>query len=357
MILQENVPLAPFTTFGVGGPARYFIPAASPQDVREAVSFSGERNEPLFVLGGGSNLLISDAGWPGVVLRVEIAGVERRGAGRYFVGAGENWDAFVAAVVADNCAGIECLSGIPGTVGGTPIQNVGAYGQEVASSIVAVQAFDLTTKSLVEIPNADCGFKYRSSIFNSSAAGRFIVLGVEYQLTPGGAPAIEYADLQARFSAGTTPRLAEVRHAVREIRARKGMLIDPDDPDSRSAGSFFKNPVISLDHYNDLASRPESRDMPHWWGGLNRVKLSAAWLVEHAGFAKGTRRGNAAVSRKHSLALVNAGGASATEIARLAAEIVAGVQARFGVELQREPLYVGEFARSEPPAVADAWKT
>jgi UDP-N-acetylmuramate dehydrogenase len=352
VILQENVPLAPLTTLQVGGAARYFVAAASPQEVRETVDFAVSRHLPLFVLGGGSNLLISDAGWPGVVLRMAISGVQHEAPGRFEVGAGEDWDAFVAHTVRENCAGLECLSGIPGTVGGTPIQNVGAYGQEVSAAIVSVHALDLVSGGFVDIPSAECHFKYRSSIFNTTSQGRYIVLGVTYQLTPGGPPMLEYADLQRRFEhrSATFATLAETRDAVREIRAAKGMLVDPADPDSRSAGSFFKNPLIPLDLYQKLA---EQYQMPHWWGGLNSsgltmVKLSAAWLVENAGFPKGFRRGAAGVSTKHALALINTGGATAADLAALQAEIVARVQEKFGVSLQREPMLVGAFTEGFP---------
>ncbi len=349
MILQENVPLAPLTTLQVGGPARYFVAAASPQDVREAVDFSRSHNAPLFVLGGGSNLLVSDAGWPGVVLRVAIPGIQQQGPGRFEVGAGEDWDAFVARTVCENCAGLECLSGIPGSVGGTPIQNVGAYGQEVSAAIVLVHALDLASGRLVDIPNAECHFHYRASIFNTAvaaggAAERYVVLGVTYQLTPGGGPCLEYADLQRRFESRGTPTLAETRHAVREIRGRKGMLVDPADPDSRSAGSFFKNPIVPLDVYQNLAQQYR---IPHWWAGLNLAKLSAAWLVESAGYPKGFRRGAAGISTKHALALTNTGGATAAEIAALQGEIVAVVRERFGVSLQHEPMFVGDFTAGD----------
>jgi UDP-N-acetylmuramate dehydrogenase len=341
LTFQENVPLAPLTTLQVGGPARYFCAASSPQDVQQAVEFSRSRDLPLFVLGGGSNLLISDAGWPGVVVHIAIPGIETRGSGVFEVGAGEDWDRFVAHAVDQSCAGIECLSGIPGTVGGTPIQNVGAYGQEVARSIVSVHVLDLQTNEFADIPAADCGFQYRASIFNSSAQGRYVVLRVTYQLKPGGDPTVEYADLQRQFGdRSSRPSLAETRDAVREIRRKKGMLLDPADPDSRSAGSFFKNPVITLDHYQKLA---EQHQMPHWWAGVNRVKISAAWLVENAGFSKGLRRGTAGISSKHALALINAGGATASEIAALKDEITTSVVERFGVSLQAEPIFVGEF--------------
>ena len=359
MILQENVPLGPLTTLQVGGPARYFVAAASPHEVREAVDFSTSHHLPLFVLGGGSNLLVSDAGWPGLVLCIAIPGVLQLEPGRFEVGAGESWDAFVADSVRQNCAGLECLSGIPGTVGGTPIQNVGAYGQEVATAIVSVHALDLTSGQFVDIPKSECNFRYRSSIFNTpvdaggspeKSGGRYIVLRVTYQLTPGGAPCLEYADLQRRFEGQTptlAPTLSDTRDAVREIRARKGMLVDPADPDSRSAGSFFKNPLVPVDLYQKLA---EQHKIPHWWGGLGLVKLSAAWLVENAGFPRGFRRGAAGVSTKHALALINVGGATATEIEGLQAAIVARVQERYGVALQREPMLVGDFTAGNSKA-------
>ena len=251
MLLQENIPLAPFSTFRIGGPARFFVEAHSRAEVEEALAFASARNLPLFVLGGGSNLLVSDSGWPGLVLRVVIAGIERRpgesdGRILFDVGAGESWDRFVSHAVMAQCAGVECLSGIPGSVGATPVQNVGAYGQEVSETIESVEVFDLKDEQVRELCREACGFAYRSSIFNTSERGRFIILRVTYALTPGGEPHIEYADLKRHFEGRETrPNLAETREAVRHIRARKGMLITPGDPDSQSAGSFFKNPVLS----------------------------------------------------------------------------------------------------------------
>ena len=245
MHLQENVPLAPLTTFQIGGPARFFVEAASRGDVEEAVRFAQSRDLPLFVLGGGSNLLVADAGWPGLVLRVAIRGIERTGDrdGKtiFEVGAGEAWDDFVAHAVKAECAGAECLSGIPGSVGGTPVQNVGAYGQEVSRTIESVEAFDLRDGQVRELCNEGCGFSYRTSIFNTTERGRFVILRVTYALVPGGPPYLEYADLKRYFEGRTQPpSLAETRAAVREIRARKGMLIVEGDPDCHSAGSFFK---------------------------------------------------------------------------------------------------------------------
>ena len=257
MNILENVALAPLTTLKVGGPARYFAEPKTYNEVAEAVQYARSRNLPLFVLGGGSNLVISDAGWPGLVLRIAIPGIDERvtakTAKRLFeVGAGEEWDRFVARAVARNCAGIECLSGIPGSVGGTPVQNVGAYGQEVAETIDSVLALDFRDGQIHELCTEACGFSYRTSIFNTSERGRFIILRVTYSLTPGGDPHIQYADLKRHFAGfQQTPSLTSTREAVRRIRASKAMLITPGDEDCRSAGSFFKNPVLSADQYDE----------------------------------------------------------------------------------------------------------
>jgi UDP-N-acetylmuramate dehydrogenase len=338
--LRENVPLGPLTTLQVGGPARYLVDAASPDDVREAVAFSKEGKLPLFILGGGSNLVVSDAGWPGLVLRIAIQSLVELSAGLYEVGAGYDWDRFVAYAVGRNCAGIECLSGIPGTVGGTPIQNVGAYGQEVSTTIHSVHCFDRETSAFHDFSNAECGFGYRASNFNRDPTARFIVLRVTYQLNPGGTPLLEYADLKRYFGDRVSPTLIEVRDAVREIRGRKGMLLDDSDMDSRSAGSFFKNPIVAQEYSERLAAE---HDMPKWWAGLNRIKLSAAWLVEHSGFPKGYTRGTVGISTKHALAIVNRGGATAQDVVDLRDDIVARVEERFGVALLTEPVFLGEF--------------
>src|SRR4030081_3498022 len=231
MLITENVPLAPLTTLKVGGTARYFIEAETISEVSHAVEFSRSKNLPLFVLGGGSNLVISDAGWPGLVLKIGITGINHRHGHDEVVfeaGAGEDWDKFVGFVVAHNCAGIECLSGIPGSVGGTPVQNVGAYGQEVANTIESVRALDLKDDRIVILPKPACGFRYRTSIFNTTERGRYIILRVNYGLKRGGAPSLKYADLQKHFAARKTPpSLPEVRAAVCEIRRSKGMLIVP----------------------------------------------------------------------------------------------------------------------------------
>jgi len=346
--VQENIPLAPLTTFKVGGPARYFVEADSEPDVRSAVAWAGERKLPSFVLGGGSNLVISDSGFQGLVLKVGLRGISKRdGSGKtiFDVAAGEDWDKFVAETVTQNCAGIECLSGIPGTVGGTPVQNVGAYGQEVANTITSVRVLDLEQNEIRELANPDLGFTYRTSIFNTAHRGRFIVLRVTYSLTPGGAPHIEYADLKKHFAGKVVPSLAETRDAVRRIRHSKAMLIVPDDPDCRSAGSFFKNPILPLEKYGEIADATRKRgisaDVPKFPAANGHVKLSAAWLVEQSGFHKGFSRGPVGISSKHALAIVNRGGAKAADIVTLKKEIEQRVWDQFGVRLHPEPVFVG----------------
>jgi len=347
MLIQENVPLAPLTTIGVGGVARYFAEARTISEVSEAVNFSRSRNIPLFVLGGGSNLVISDDGWPGLVLKIGISGIEeniRRDQASFDVGAGEEWDKFVARAVARKCAGIECLSGIPGSVGGTPVQNVGAYGQEVAETITSVLAFDLRDHQVRELCNEACGFSYRCSIFNTSERGRFIILRVTYALRPGGEPRIEYADLKKYFAGWKEkPPLAETRDAVRKIRASKGMLISPGDDDRHSAGSFFKNPILTTEQYQALSRKAAAKHLqiPSYPALDALKKVSAAWLVEHSGFSKGFSHGRVGISRKHALAIVNRGVATAAEIVAFKEQIQQRVEDIWGIRLEPEPVFVG----------------
>lgn len=345
--IQENVPLASLTTLKVGGSARFFARAENEEQVAEAVRFSQSRRLPLFVLGGGSNVVISDAGWNGLVLNIGIGGLDQRPNGPkiYFaVGAGFQWDEFVAESVNQDCAGIECLSGIPGSIGGTPVQNVGAYGQEVSDSIVSAVVFDLAENRVLDLSAEDCGFAYRSSIFNSSARGRYIILRVTYALQAGGKPVLRYADLQKYFAGSDgPPSLQQVRQAVRSIRAAKGMLIVPGDRDSCSAGSFFKNPVVSMEARAELLRRAAARNLevPSYPALEQQHKIPAAWLVEHSGFSKGYVRGNVGISSKHALAIVNSGGASAKEIVALKNEIQTGVEREWGIQLEPEPVMVG----------------
>jgi UDP-N-acetylmuramate dehydrogenase len=351
MKIQENVPLAPLTTLQVGGAARYFTELKREDEVREAVQYAKTRDLPLFVLGGGSNLVVADSGWPGLVLRIAIGGITspntKNATGNavlFSVGAGVNWDDFVAQAVAQNCAGVECLSGIPGSVGGTPVQNVGAYGQEVADTIESVRALDLKGERIVVLPKPACGFRYRASIFNGSERGRYIILRVNYRLKRGGAPSLKYADLQKHFAERETPpSLAEARTAVLEIRRNKGMLIVPGDDDCRSAGSFFKNPVLSEAQFKDLAARAASKglDIPSYPALDAQRKVSAAWLVEHSGFCKGHGAGAAGISHKHALALINRGNAKARDMVALKDEIQRGVEEAWGIPLEPEPVFVG----------------
>jgi UDP-N-acetylmuramate dehydrogenase len=355
MTIQENVPLAPLTTLQVGGAARYFAELRREDEVPEAAQFAKTRDLPLFVLGGGSNLVIADSGWPGLVLKIAIGGITSPrvnhapgSAVLFSVGAGVHWDDFVAHAVVQNCAGVECLSGIPGSVGGTPVQNVGAYGQEVADTIESVRAFDLKQDRVVVLPKPACGFRYRSSIFNGTEHGRYIILQVNYRLQRGGTPVLKYADLQKHFAERlvqkqTPPSLGEVREAVRAIRRTKGMLLVPGDDDCRSAGSFFKNPVLSDARFKDLAERAASKglEIPSYPALDAQHKVSAAWLVEHSGFSKGYAAGAAGTSRKHALALINRGDAKASDMVELKDKIQHAVQEAWGIPLEPEPVFVG----------------
>lgn len=343
MQIKERQPLAPLTTFGIGGPARWFTEAATETEIAEASEWAPGHGVPLFVLGGGSNVLIADEGFPGLVLHVGLKGIERDGQ-LFRVGAGEAWEHCVEQAIAANCAGVECLAGIPGTVGGTPVQNVGAYGQEAASVIERVRAFDLVRQRFVEFSNAECGFAYRKSRFNSTDKGRYIVTRVDYRLRQNGAPVIAYPDLKAQFADGSPPpSLAETAEAVRRIRRGKGMLLVDGDPDCRSAGSFFKNPVVTEEIAERVRNIAAGAGVPvkTFSAEDGLVKIPAAWLIEHAGFAKGYATGSAGISSRHTLALVNRDGATAREILALAEKISDAVEARFGIQLQREPELVG----------------
>ena len=347
MLLQENIPLAPLTTFKVGGPARYLVHATTADEVIEAIQFSHSKNLPLFVLGGGSNLVISDKGWPGLVLQIGIQGIEensRDGKTLFEVGAGMEWDKFVGHAVGKKFAGIECLSGIPGSVGGTPVQNVGAYGQEVAETIDSVQALEVETLQARKIEKQECGFSYRTSIFNSTQRGRYIILKTTYLLRPNDTPKIEYADLKKYFAGWhEQPTLSDTRDAVRKIRASKGMLITPGDPDCQSAGSFFKNPILSAEQHDELLRHAALKGLqvPSYPALETQKKVSAAWLVEHSGFSRGFIVGRAGISRKHALAIVNRDNATAADIIALKEEIQSRVKEIWGVRLEPEPVMVG----------------
>jgi UDP-N-acetylmuramate dehydrogenase len=353
MLLIENQPLAPLTTFGIGGLARWFVEAAIEAEIEEAVAWAAGRGIDLFVLGGGSNLLVSDAGFNGLVLKIGLPGIDLIDcAGQFKIlraGAGVSWDDCVNHAIAANCAGIECLAGIPGTVGGTPVQNVGAYGQEVSTVIDHVRVYDRHERAFVELTAAECNFSYRRSRFNTTDRNRFIVTRVDYRLTRDGAPTISYIDIEralaAAHPAGGQPTLEEVAAAVRRVRLSKGMLLIEGDPDCRSAGSFFKNPVITEEQFQVVAASstapPPRFPAGHGIESADLVKIPAGWLVEHAGFAKGFSLGAAGISSKHTLALINRGGASAADILTLARKISDEVAEKFGVRLEMEPERVG----------------
>jgi UDP-N-acetylmuramate dehydrogenase len=341
--IREEIPLAPLTTFGIGGPARYFAEARTEEEIVEAVFWARKRGVPLFVLGGGSNLLVRDAGFAGLVLKIAVMGVEACGGGVFDVGAGEVWDRFVETMMGVDMAGVECLAGIPGSVGGTPVQNVGAYGQEVAETIESVRAFDRERLEWVELDKAACRFRYRESLFNTDEPGRYIVTRVRFRLRPLGEPTLRYADLQQRFAGREGVTLMEVATAVREIRRDKGMLLVEGDPDCRSAGSFFKNPIVGSEMLAEIAAAAgvEESKVPHWPAGEGRAKVPAAWLLEQAGFVKGYGLGRAGISTRHTLALTNRGGATFADVERLQEQIVDGVRERFGITLEREPVLLG----------------
>jgi UDP-N-acetylmuramate dehydrogenase len=348
--LLYNVPLAPRTTFGLGGAARCLVEASDEAGVVEALRWADAEGLPVLVLGGGSNVVVGDDGWDGLVVHVALRGVEvERSEGRSClrVAAGEPWDDLVARTVQEGWAGLECLSGIPGSVGATPIQNVGAYGQEVSEVITAVHVWDRRAGRRRVLSPPECGFGYRDSAFKRDP-DRAVVLAVDLALRPGGAPTLRYAELARAFEGTASPTLPEVRERVLALRRSKSMVLDPTDENHRSAGSFFTNPVVEravADALVEQALREGLVDraaaVPRFPDEGGRVKLAAAWLIEAAGFRKGERRGAVGISTRHALALVHHGGGRTRELLALAEEIRAGVHARFGIELRPEPVVVG----------------
>lgn len=345
--IKENIELKNLTTLKIGGLARFFVSAESENDVVEAAAFAEEHDLEIFVLGGGSNVLIADEGFDGLVLQINLKGIEIENESDEIVKvtaqAGEDWDTFVDFCVSKNLAGIECLSGIPGHVGGTPIQNVGAYGQEVSETVSAVKVFDRKSKEILILKNEDCKFTYRSSIFNTTGKDRFIVLSVSYDLRKNGEPKIFYKDLVQIFE-GKNPDLHETRVAVCRIRAEKAMLVRQVGLDSQSAGSFFKNPVVSNKKFQEILEIAENsgiEKVPNYYVDGKNVKIPAAWLIEKSGFHKGFVKGNAGLSTKHTLALTNRGNAKAKDILELKNEIQKKVKELFKIELKPEPVFVG----------------
>ena len=368
MVVRERVALAGYTTLGLGGPAARFSAAESDEQLVEAVRAADAAGEPVLVLGGGSNLVVADEGFPGAVVHVATGGIQITADGHKIavrVAAGEDWDPVVERCVGEGLSGLECLSGIPGLAGATPIQNVGAYGQEVAETISTVRAYDRLRDVTVDLAGADCGFGYRTSALKrrtgsrpggalnpAAATGRFVVLGVTFGLTRDRLSApVRYPELARVLDVAEGGRvpLARARSAVLALRRAKGMVLDPADPDTRSAGSFFTNPVVDRRQAAEVERRAAARSqqadraaMPQYAAPGGRVKIPAAWLIERAGFAKGYPPGGSArISAKHTLALTNPGGASTASLIALARQIRDGVREAFGVELISEPTLVG----------------
>jgi UDP-N-acetylmuramate dehydrogenase len=350
--ILERVALAPLTTLGVGGPARWFVRATDEASVLAAHQWVRGRGLALRVLGGGSNLVVADRGVDALVVQVALRGVTTRevdGVAELTAAAGEPWDAVVRETVERGWAGLECLSGIPGLVGATPIQNVGAYGQEVSDTVTAVLALDTERGEIATLPAARCGFAYRDSVFKREQPGRWVVLAVTYRLRAGGAPTLGYAEVGRHLSERgvARPTLLDVRETVLAIRRGKSMVLDnPGDPNRRSCGSFFLNPILDAVQAEAVAARAGEPAMPRWPQPDGRVKLSAAWLIEHAGFARGERQGPVGLSTRHTLALVAHDGARADDVLAFARRLQDTVEARFGVRLTPEPVFWGE---SESP--------
>ena len=344
--IDRDVPLAARTTLGVGGPAAHFARVESEAELLDALAWAAARGLEVRVLGGGSNLVVGDSGYGGLVIELSLRGVRVGDAEGQAVSvraaAGEAWDEFVADMVFRGYQGLECLSGIPGRVGATPIQNVGAYGQDVSQTISGVRALDRVSGSVRNFSALECQFAYRDSFFKSRQPNRFIVTEVTFRLRPGAAPTTGYAELERALGENENglPSLAHVRDTVIRLRRSKSMVVDPSDPNSRSCGSFFVNPVLSAPEFAAFSERARAAGhVPHFPQADGRVKLAAGWLIEHAGLPRGTRDGNAGLSSKHALALVAHQGARAEDVLRLAQRVQRAVHERFRVALEPEPVF------------------
>ncbi|MER5964203.1 UDP-N-acetylmuramate dehydrogenase [Streptomyces sp. NPDC002057] len=345
----HDAPLAPLTTFRLGGPATRLVTATTDDEVVAAVREADAAGTPLLIIGGGSNLVIGDKGFDGTALRIATTGFSLDGT-RLELAAGEVWTDAVARTVEAGLAGIECLAGIPGSAGATPIQNVGAYGQDVSATVTEVVAYDRRTEETVTLTNAECAFSYRHSLFKDHPE-RYVVLRVRFELedADGLSAPIKYAETARTLGveAGERVPLAKARETVLALRAGKGMVLDPEDHDTWSAGSFFTNPILTAAEYDDFLARVAGRlgadvTPPAFpAGGDGAVKTSAAWLIDRAGFTKGYGSGPARISTKHTLALTNRGEATTEDLLALAREVVAGVHEAFGITLVNEPVTVG----------------
>jgi len=343
--------LADYTTLRLGGPARDFVRATTEEELIAAVKLADKAGQPVLILGGGSNLVVADDGFDGTVIQIATKGVSAgREPGEVTVAAGEDWDAVVAWTIAEGLAGLECLSGIPGLAGATPIQNVGAYGQEVSQTVTSVRTYDRLTGKTSIMPNEACGFAYRTSVFKRDNERRHVVLAVTFTLAAAAlSMPVGYAELAAALGVQIGDQVASttVRSAVLELRRRKGMVIDADDPDTRSAGSFFVNPVLDAAEMTAVEAAARARcgegtRVPRFDAGDGLFKVPAAWLIERAGFGQGYSLGDGArISSKHTLALVNPGSASTAGLIALARQVRDGVREAFGVSLTPEPVLVG----------------
>jgi len=351
--VQSDVLLAHHTTIGLGGRARQFAVCSTVDHIKQGVALAAKEHLRLQILGGGSNVIFPDSGFDGLILRVDLRGVSFEGDGGFThvsAMAGENWDDFVKACIEHGLGGIECLSGIPGLIGATPMQNVGAYGQEVRDTITAVRALDRRSLREIEFTGTECEFGYRQSRFKSYDAGKFIITRVAFRLQNNGTPRIRYPELQKYVESTTDPSKLEagrpaleaVRAAVLALRKRKSMVVDPTDPDSKSVGSFFMNPVLKEAEFQALVERwmlsGNNGEIPTF-SAPGGIKVPAAWLVENSGFHKGYRKGGVRISTNHTLALVNCGG-TARELLELSREIQDGVYEMFNVHLEQEPVVV-----------------
>ena len=339
--IESDVPLAPKTTLGIGGPARRFACVTDAEQLQEAL----RSDDSVLILGGGSNIVIGDAGWDGLVVQIGMMGIDIKRGGDHAVvvaGAGENWDELVAQTIDEGLAGLECLSGIPGLVGATPMQNVGAYGQEVSDTIERVRVLDRRTGELVDFEPHACQFAYRTSVFKGRS--RWVVVEVQFRLRRSGTSMpLRYPELARGLGLGEGGRapLAVVREKVIALRRTKGMVIDPLDPECRSVGSFFMNPIVDKEALDMLEAKLDAAmTIPLWPIEGGRTKLSAAWLIERAGFKKGYTVGRVGISKKHALAIVNRGGATASEVLALATQIQDRVRDKLGIELVPEPVIV-----------------
>jgi UDP-N-acetylmuramate dehydrogenase len=331
---------------GVGGRARYLVDAQSEAAIVEALGWAKQRGVEVRVLGGGSNLLVADAGFDGLVIAVDLRGIScssPRGDALLRAAAGEPWDAVVESAVFRGLAGLEGLSGIPGSAGATPIQNVGAYGQEVAETIASVRVIDRESHEVLELSAKECQFAYRDSVFKSQAPERHIVTEVRFALSERAPAAVRYPDLQREVARRglEAPTLAELRACVLAVRSEKSMRLDAADPNGRSCGSFFLNPIVDVDVADRVRAAAAGAALPTYPQPDGRVKLAAGWLIEQSGFSKGMRDGNVGLSTKHALAIVAHPGATATHVARFSQKIRDGVNARFGIELTPEPNFWG----------------